>query len=503
MFALKHCAYSPWILLCVLWGSPAAYTAARAPWSTQAQVNAPLREQALRGAQRPMKLDVRPLAQAPRVGDKTAVEVTMLDAANQPASWNRPCQVEVTVTGPSGHSQTYPVTVAPHQSSVQFTFDAKEPGLHRLKVRETDGTLLSGGNSVFVRPAGNTQKKKTIKPTAFRYLLPVRGPHLLTVSARPQEQLVSFATPPVPAQEPSGAQSAAASSSPALLLTNSSGKDEILADGKDFARIQVYYMDPQGGAASSDIRVWLTWSNGTLDSQPLVIKKGAIVAEAHWTSLSPVDATISFVSSAPKYPVDGKTDLTVSFVPAIYGIGVPGSSPLKLSLIDCEPVFAQFFDAEGRVVQTNKLRQVTFISSNPSLHLDPPSQDVPANGYAASTFLVPTWSGMANLDIWTPGYAHQTIVVQVSMWLVLLLCLSGGIVGGIAAWDALKGAIAGRIFVGILGAIVLVWISVYAVLPRTHSIIAHNMVSVFVLSIIGGFGGTRVLDFAGKKFGYF
>ena len=75
--------------------------------------------------------------------------------------------------------------------------------------------------------------------------------------------------------------------------------------------------------------------------------------------------------------------------------------------------------------------------------------------------------------------------------------------GGIAAWDALKGAIAGRIFVGILGAIVLVWISVYAVLPRTHSIIAHNMVSVFVLSIIGGFGGTRVLDFAGKKFGYF
>jgi hypothetical protein len=77
------------------------------------------------------------------------------------------------------------------------------------------------------------------------------------------------------------------------MVVNSSGKDEILADGTYFARIVVYYVDPQGGPASSDIRVWLTWSNGKLGPQPMVMKKGDTSAEAQWTSLSPVDAAVS------------------------------------------------------------------------------------------------------------------------------------------------------------------------------------------------------------------
>lgn len=86
--------------------------------------------------------------------------------------------------------------------------------------------------------------------------------------------------------------------------------------------------------------------------------------------------------------------------------------------------------------------------------------------------------------------------------MVLILCLSGGVLGGIAARETLKGSIPWRVFIGIIGAIVLVWICVYAVLPQTHSVIAHNLVSVFVVGIVGGYGGTRVLDFAGKKLGY-
>ena len=109
----------------------------------------------------------------------------------------------------------------------------------------------------------------------------------------------------------------------------------------------------------------------------------------------------------------------------------------------------------------------------------------------------------ATLDIWTPGYDHdKTQVVEVTMSLVLVLCIAGGVLGGIAAKETLKGSLASRIFAGILGAIVLVWLGVYAVLPKTQSVIAHNLVSVFVVGIVGGYGGTRVLDFAGKKLGF-
>ncbi|PYT72249.1 MAG: hypothetical protein DMG42_14780 [Acidobacteria bacterium] len=91
--------------------------------------------------------------------------------------------------------------------------------------------------------------------------------------------------------------------------------------------------------------------------------------------------------------------------------------------------------------------------------------------------------------------------VEVSIWLVVTLCLIGGAIGGIAAKDTLKGSIWWRIFIGIVGAIVLVWLCVFAVVPRTHSMIAHSLISVFVVGIVGGYAGTRVLDFAAKRFG--
>ena len=380
-----------------------------------------------------------------------------------------------------------------------MTINASETGLLTLKAREANDTLLPGGNSLFVTRvgAGTTHKLKRNKQRSA----PVNGSaRLLTTGARVKQLAISITLNQT--GDGQGAGSATAPSSPELMMVNSSGKDEILADGTDFARIVVYYVDPQGGPASSDIRVWLTWSNGNLSPQPLIIKKGDTGAEAWWTSLSPVDAVVSLVASAPNNAVAGNRDLHISFVPAIYGIAPSNPSPMKLSLIDYEPVVAQFFDRQGHTVQTSRLRHVTFISSNPSLHVEPASFDVPANGSGATIYVVPTWGGNSKLDIWTPGYDHQTLEIQTTMSLVLLLCLTGGVVGGIAAGDALKGGVVWRVFVGILGSVVLVWICVYAVLPQTHSIIAHNLVSVFVVGIIGGYGGTRVLDFAGKKLGY-
>jgi hypothetical protein len=458
-----------------------------------------MRVQAEQATQRPIKLDVRPLSQGVRVGQNVTVEVDLLDANNKPISGSKPYQVTVTLKNPSGNLEKYSVTIPVGQSMSKLTFPAHEVGLLNLAVQEVNQTLLSGGNSLLVGPAVVSKRVNKTKSLSLQIVPSLGSGYVRTVSAR---NVVDDRPAYGDISQGLAADAAPASAPVTLLLTNSSGKDEILADGKDFARIQIYYVDPKGAPAPADVKVWLSPSNGQMNQQPLVIKKGQAFAEGQWTSLSPVDASISFVASGPNYSVQGDRILKVSFVPAIYGIAPANADPLRVSLIDCAPVTAQFFDKDGRTIQTNKLRHVTFVSSSPSLYLDPSAQDIQPAGSEASTFVIPTWPGNSSVDIWTPGYDHQTLQIVVTVWLVLILCLSGGVVGGIAARDALKGTIAWRMFVGILGAIVLVWISVYAVLPQTHSIIAHNPISVFVVGILGGYSGTRALDFAVKKLGY-
>jgi hypothetical protein len=459
------------------------------------QAHAPMRAQAQRAAARPMKLDVRPLTQVALVGGTVSAQVSMLDASNEPAAWrDRESKIEVEINGGTPQKQT--LIIPAGQSAAGFTFKATQSGVISLTARDMANTLLSGGNSVYVRADTNKKAHRSRKQS------------ILTFPERQEErslfQTVSFAAGASPNAGLStwtyqgGTSSRPASSQThSLLLTN--GKDEVLADGKDFARIKVYFMDTNGGAPS-DIKIWLTWTNGDLSPQPIVIKKGESSAEAHWVSQSPVDhATVAFVTAGPRYTLERDTELKVSFVPPIYGVGYTGPNPLRMSLIDCEPLTAQFFDQQGRTVQTNKPRRINFISTAPALHLDPVAFDVQPNQSGGSIFVLPTWKGRSNVDIWTPGYDHQTVVVEVTVWLVLVLCLLGGVVGGIAAKDKLKGSIAWRAFVGIVGSIVLVWLCVFAVLPKTHSVVAHNLVSVLVVGLIGGYLGTQALDIAAKR----
>jgi hypothetical protein len=50
--------------------------------------------------------------------------------------------------------------------------------------------------------------------------------------------------------------------------------------------------------------------------------------------------------------------------------------------------------------------------------------------------------------------------------------------------------------------IVLSWADVFGVLPNLDSIVAHNYLSVFVVSILGGYLGIKTLDLVLKRFGW-
>lgn len=474
------------------------------------QVPMQMREMAKRVAAGPTKLDVQPLANSFPISSNVPVKVVLRNAENQPVTWDHPCTVELEIAFPSGKVEKRPLLIPTGQSSMDVTFLASEYGIARIRVAETTNSLLPAGNTVYIfaaaqkRQRGSTPSRHAADARSLEEFLHIQSarPHLIYASLRLQNPPAgSPQQPDAAAVAPATAAPIAPPATPQLLLVNSTGKDEILADGKDFARITVYYMDPDGKGAPSDIHIWMTWSNGTFNPQPMIIPRRGFAAEGKLVSASPVAASIALASSAPNIPVQGNSSLRISFSPPIYGFGPATSEPVvKMSLIDREPLIACFFDDKGQCIQTDRKRHVNVSSNNPMLHVEPNSFDVDPSDGTATIFLEPTWRGSASLELWTAGSSKQKIAIEVSIWLVVLLCMAGGIVGGVAAKGETPGSIWWRIFIGILGAIVLVWICVFAVVPQTHSMIAHSLISVLVVGIIGGYGGKRILDFATKKF---
>ena len=470
------------------------------------QVPVPMRQMAQRVAAGPIKLDLQVDTSSVPIDSNISVRVSMLNADNQPAEWQRPCTVNLEITFPSKRVEHQTVVIPKQQTTAKTSFVASEYGIARLRAVESTSSLSPAGNTVFVVGKPTAPAKPVAKKQSFH--ISTDEP-LGTNESRPV--LISASWTPSQPQQPDTASTAASTpaalpptppATPQLLLVNSTGKDEILADGKDYARIRVYYMAPNGKGAPSDIHIWMTWSNGKFYPQPLVIPRGGFDTEGKLVSASPVQATIALVSSAPNVPVQGSSTLKLVFAPPIYGFGpVTSDSTLKMSLIDREPLVGCFFDDQGRCIQTDRVRHVNFSSSNPTMHIDPDSFDIKANETTATIFLEPTWRGTAAIAMWAPGLNKQSITVVVSIWLVVTLCLVGGALGGIAAKDTLKGSIWWRIFIGVVAAIVLVWLCVYTVVPKTSSMIAHSLISVFVVGIVGGYSGTKVLDFAAKKLG--
>jgi len=100
------------------------------------------------------------------------------------------------------------------------------------------------------------------------------------------------------------------------------------------------------------------------------------------------------------------------------------------------------------------------------------------------------------------SWGSDTIQAVIANYTVqpLTIVLAGGVAGGLAAYNKLKGSWFWRIFLGILGGGILCWLYVYLALPNVDVNIAHNTFSVFFVALIGGYSGIAVLDFAAKHF---
>lgn len=161
------------------------------------------------------------------------------------------------------------------------------------------------------------------------------------------------------------------------------------------------------------------------------------------------------------------------------------------------------------------------------LHFAPATFEVQGNSPTGSPALFPVAWGSDTVEALLANYSPQPLSVVITGWMVLGLCLGGGLADGLAAYDKFKGSWLWRIFVGILGGAILTWLYVYrfvqgpcgggelgealdgrvgeARVPRAsereRGHCPQYVQRVFV-AVLGGYLGTTVLDFAAKQLGW-
>jgi uncharacterized membrane protein YeaQ/YmgE (transglycosylase-associated protein family) len=460
------------------------------------QARAQISRQATLQSAQPAKVSLKILTTNIMVGARPQAQITLLSANDQPVPAKEDWQCAVSLRFPSGNSTSQTVLIRKGESVGRFEFSAVEAGLTSISVQPKVAGVRSDKTEVIVRPAKRKVTQRMLRGQPLPgYALPSlkradsASAQLRTVS------LKSSANAPDPGPDN---QTPAPGNSPVLHIFVNDVGGTFIANGTDAAVISAVFDSPDFSPAPTDINLWFSLSNGSLDPpQPLKIVKGSFSGQTHLTSPWPADIQVSFVSSTPGYKAVGDTSFVVQFVP----VGVAILGPEKLSVVDNAAVMIVFFDGQGNPVPPGKNWAVTLRSKESKLRFAPQSVQVEPNSPTGSAVLFPVSFGSDTIEAVIANYTPQPLPIVITGWLVLGLCLGGGVAGGLAAYDKFKGSWLWRIFLGILGGAVLCWLYVYLALPSVDVNIAHNTFSVFFVALIGGYMGTTVLDFAVKKFG--
>jgi hypothetical protein len=453
-----------------------------------------MRQQAQEAILRPTKVDILPVDQLNQTTRPVNVEVVLRSSLGRPVAVQEATTVEVTATEPSGHVVRQSVTFAPGESSKTTELSLTESGVTKLRVRQENDALLESTNYVNVAPPPvQKQKRRSRKAQSSRSHSELRPRFEF---ARPRLLYAALY------QEPNQPTAFTATAGPQLMLKVSGENDAtgVRADGIAFARVQIFYMADTPPA--TNIKVWVSPSNGDISANPIIISKNQLMGEAHWTSKSPIAAAkLTIVTSDPKVPIAGSTEATVTFGAPILGIGFL-NPPSKISIVDSATVTAVFFDADGNPVPTGTKRDYRFVSNSPILRLLPDHASVDPGASDFSTVATATFVGESQIEVVSPGYISKPQKVRVTGLVVLLLCVVGGVLGGLLAYINSQGKLWARIVTGVIVGAVASWAYVFVGLPNIQSVILHTQISVLFVSVLAAFAGVKTLSVITKALNF-
>ena len=404
------------------------------PSQARIQIN----QQAALLSRTPSKLSLTVGNQEISFGTKLPVQIALLNSDDQAVPTLEDWQCEVSFKLPSGSSTSQTVWIKKGESTAQLEFSADQAGLTSISVRAPGKDVRPDKTTVIVRPAKRPMQKKLSRVSSerrfedgmiHRQFVPVR------IDRRPARfELIAALSNDSQGSENQPPPSTSAS---VLHISVSDVGGNFVANGKDAAIISAVFESPDLSPAPADIHIWFSWTNGLLDPpQPIKIKKGSFSVKTRLTSTSPSDVAFHFVSSTPPYQAQGDTSFTIHFIP----VGVALIGPDKLSVVDDAPVMVVFFDAHNNPISPGKNWPVTLRCKQSKLRFTPQSFEVQPTSPTGSAVLFPISFGSETIEAVVPGYNPPPLPIIITGWLVLGLCIAGGVAGGLAAYNKFKGS---------------------------------------------------------------
>ena len=467
-----------------------------------APVPATSQSQMSQTSQLPAKIEVAPVRQQNRLGDDVPVQVQLLDGNGKPVAASQNIDAELKVEQPSGQTTTTAVTFAPGESSKQVNLPIGESGVAKLTVKQRDQRLIGGSNFVLVRPpAMKNYSNRVVKQKKEKEAeKPSSGPNSrlreLPRQRGSRARLVFAAyVPQVPAP-PAHSSASAAAAQLALTISGEDANGGTRANGSTCAQVQAFYLGADD--LQRDLQIWLSQSNGVLDHNPIVIRKGTASGSACWTSLYPIPgATITVTATNPPNIgfaalSDGSDPkrLTHKFTDNIGGIEFV-NFPQSITIADIFSLRARFKDPNGQPVKLTDKREMHFTPGSAFLSVNPTITTVDVGGFDSSTVLIPSYFGQSTVEVSTPDYPVVRSPITVTWLSVLCASLLGGLLGGLLAWVNSDGKLWARILTGLVVGMVASWAYVIVGLPIVQKAFLHNQLSVLFVALIVGFSGVK------------
>lgn len=413
------------------------------------------------GAEQPVKLDIQTESYRLQAGEQVRIWIRLLNAANQPSKAPKRLEVQVQARLTSGEIKPLMTAVLESGESTK-EMAITPPGAGMVYIWAKNAELLPGGAFLAVR---------TVAPDAHGGPVPIAPRAPAPPNLRPLNPV--------------------ARDLPKLALRYSPDR-RFLADGRDAATVQAFLLSD---FTSSDIRLNLFDSSGTMEPIPLTIPKGQDSGRAAVTFSQPGTVTVEFMGSEPLADVEGDRKLRIPFMPPITHATLEASPPV-ISLVDKADLVVTLRDGLDRPVASDSGRHVTFAIQTGRGELTQTELDIGAGQFEARTTFQPAWLGLADISAATPNLLTVSIPLHVSMPLGLLLCsLAGGLAGGYFSYLKRKKSLRQRIGIGVVTGFIFYWACLFVGLAHIGHAVVVNPLSAFALSTFGGWMQIDVFTF--------
>ncbi len=469
----------------------------------------------------PLRVEIRPLAKQAAVGESIEYEVVLKNAHGGPSKAWKPMELSVEIHGQDGRVDVSKITIPAGADSATADFRVRVPGLTSIQVSHPE--LMDGGSAVMgVNPRALRTKSLDgrVRPNADS---PALGGAMF--SDRSRSILPAPAAPPPAAATGSGGgQGDVGATDPAPSVPSDTRElalaapvneplfgdvslrvqdRPILADGVDGVAVDVYLNLDR--PARDEVAVLLSVTRGALNPRRVVFAPGEFIASTRWVS-SPGSSGVGVVAIERSSPrLDRGDPVTRNFAPPIHALELRANPP-EITLLDKGGLVAELRDTVNNVpVATDRELKLTLAIREGSGAIEPVDVVFKKGESSTRADFRPKELGRVVVVGHIPQRAERVVEITVAFAVVAFATgIFGGAVGGGLSWLTQKQRW-WRIPVGVVtGAalfLTLLFLGADAFLEKSVNFELLNPYVVFVVTLMGGWAGTAVLNRLLGKFG--